>query len=178
MSVMGGPCRLTVGHSYRGWRVEVLVPPRCRSLGPRPAAVGVAELGGESLGTPGRWWQLVPAGLGPPRGSLLVGKAVWWRSSECCARVALVRVAARHNAGRTAWASRKAPCEARARQLSESNLRGLGEASPVGHVPRWGDRGRVVRAHSTDRPRPDAVLGFPTGVWLPFPPGQGPSPGE
>ena len=50
--------------------------------------------------------------------------------------MALIRVAARHSAGRSAWAARGAPCEARARQLSESNLRGLRGASPVGHVPR------------------------------------------
>ena len=57
------------------------------------------------------------------------------------------------------------------RQLSESNLRGLREASPVGHVPRRGDRGRAGRAYWPDRLRPDAVLGFPTGVRLPFSPG-------
>ncbi len=127
-----------------------------------------------SVGTPGRWWQLVPAGRGPPRGSLRVGKAVWWRRFECCARVALVRVAARHSAGRSTWAARGAPSEARARQLSEYNLSGLREASPAGHVPRRGDSGSTERAYWSDRLRPDAVLGFPTGVRLPFPPGPEP----
>jgi hypothetical protein len=127
-----------------------------------------------SVGTPGRWRQLVPAGLEPPRGSLQAGKAVWWRSSEHVVRVALIRVAARHSAGRSVWMARGAPSEARARQRSESNLRGLREASPVGLVPRRGDRGRAGRTYWSDRLRPVAVLGFHTGVRLPFPPGSGP----
>ncbi len=40
--------------------VEVLAPPGCRGLGPRPAAVGVAELGGDT-GPP------LAAGAGRPR---------------------------------------------------------------------------------------------------------------
>jgi hypothetical protein len=40
--------RFTIGYSYRVWRVEVLVPPGRRGLGPRPTAVGVAELGGDT----------------------------------------------------------------------------------------------------------------------------------
>ena len=168
MDKNGGLCRLTVGYSYRVfWRVEVLVPPGCRGLG--PAAPRRSE-SLNSVGTPGRRRQLVQAGLRPPRGSLRVGKAVWRRSSESRARVALIRVAARHSAGRSAWAARGAPC-GRARQLSESNLRGLRGASPVGHVPRRGLRGRAGRAYCSDRLRPDAVLGFPTGVRLPFSPG-------
>jgi len=87
--------------------------------------------------------------------------------------VALIRVAARHSAGRSAWAARGAPCEARARQLSESNLRGLRGASPVGHVPRRGLRGRAGRAYCSDRLRPDPSWVSPLGSGSPFRPGPG-----
>ncbi len=103
-----------------------------------PAAVGVAELGGDT-GPP------EATGAGGPRAAerFTSGRkgAMSRRSSASRARVALIRVAARYSAGRPAWAARGAPCD-RARQLSESNLRGLREASPVGHVPRRGDRGK------------------------------------
>ncbi len=132
-----------------------------------PAAVGVAELSGDT-GPP------EATGAGGPRAAerFTSGRkgAMSRRSSASRSRVALIRVSARHSAGRPAWAARGAPCD-RARQLSESNLRGLREASPVGHVPRRGDRGRAGRAYWPDRLRPDAVLDFPTGVLLPFSPG-------
>jgi hypothetical protein len=59
---------------------------------------------------------------------------------------------------------------ARARQLSESNLRGLREASPVGHVPRRGDSGSTGRAYWPDRLRPGVS---PMGSGSPFRPGPG-----
>jgi hypothetical protein len=50
VSVESSPGWFTVGYSYQDRRVEVLVPPGCRGLGPLPAsaAVRVIELGGDT----------------------------------------------------------------------------------------------------------------------------------
>ena len=113
----------TVRYSYRARSVEVLVPPGCRGTGPRPAAVGVTDLGGAAEGC------CSTDGTGPPRASLedWIGPMVG-PSSESRVQVALIRVAAALPGavpGRTHWAARATLSGAMSRQLSESNLRGL-----------------------------------------------------
>ncbi len=44
-------------YSYRIWRVEVLDPPGNRVSGPRPAAVGITELGGVAGAAEGQVWR-------------------------------------------------------------------------------------------------------------------------
>ena len=62
----------------------------------------------------------------------------------------------------------------RARQLSESNLRGLEGLAPLGMCRAEDDLAALCGLTWSNRLRPDAVLGFPTRVRLPFPAGPGP----
>ncbi len=89
----GPPCRWR--YSYQVGRVEVLVPPGYRGLGPRPAAVGlgVAELGGVAGAAEGKH---SANGTGPLRSPLEDWSgSVVGLTSESRVQVALTRVAAR-----------------------------------------------------------------------------------
>ncbi len=116
----GPPCRWR--YSYQIGRVEVLVPPGYRGSGPRPAAVGVTELGGVAGAAEGK---RSANGTWPPRGPLEDWSGpVVGLTSESRVQVTLIRVAARPVRNVRAG-QRGLLCGERARQLSESNLRGL-----------------------------------------------------
>ncbi len=82
--------KFKVGHSYRVWRVEALVPPWYRGSGPRPTAAGDTEL----AGVRGQQEATGADGSGQQRGPLEVWDShVGSPNSESRVRVVLVRVA-------------------------------------------------------------------------------------
>jgi hypothetical protein len=106
-------------------------------------------------------------GTGPPRGPLedWSGPEVGL-TSESRVHVALIRVAARPVLDVRAGSAGCSPGSVaqRARQLSESNLRGLEGLAPLGMCRAEDDLAALCGLTWSNRLRPDSVLGFPTGV--------------
>jgi hypothetical protein len=151
-------------YSYRVGRGEVFDPPGYRVPGPRPAAIGITELSGVAGAAEGR---RSANGTGPPIGPLedWSGPEVGL-TSESRVQVALIRVAARPvldvRAGQRGLLSGE-----HARQLSESDLRGLEGLAPLGMCRAEDDLAALCGLTWSNRLRP-------LGSGSPFQPGPGP----